>query len=233
MSSIGRWTPRPPRRLRASTTSGIRIALRVEPETSDEVIRALEARGHVVELSPRHWSAAEVIVVDSGNRPSPRRRGPPNRWCRESESRRFLDASRLGRSRQGESARGIGPLLDLRGLRVFPNQLRCQWVEASKRTRPLREAGVLPRRIWCVGAEWSISRSKCQSFFHLKKLRSYIVVSRRETVGLIGRRRDPKTRHSTRHRNLSRGYSAFVDLFRPDVYAPFLGRGGAAQTHGR
>jgi len=39
--------------------------LRVEPETSDEVIRALEARGHEVELSRRHWSAAEVIVVDS------------------------------------------------------------------------------------------------------------------------------------------------------------------------
>jgi len=39
--------------------------LRVEPETPDEVIRALEARGHEVELSTRHWSAAEVIVVDS------------------------------------------------------------------------------------------------------------------------------------------------------------------------
>jgi gamma-glutamyltranspeptidase/glutathione hydrolase len=39
--------------------------LRVEPETSDEVIRALEARGHEVELSGRRWSAAEVIVVDS------------------------------------------------------------------------------------------------------------------------------------------------------------------------
>jgi gamma-glutamyltranspeptidase/glutathione hydrolase len=38
--------------------------LKVEPDTSDEVIRALEARGHEVELSPRHWSAAEVIVVD-------------------------------------------------------------------------------------------------------------------------------------------------------------------------
>lgn len=38
--------------------------LRVEPGTSDEVIGALEARGHDVELSPRYWSAAEVIVVD-------------------------------------------------------------------------------------------------------------------------------------------------------------------------
>jgi gamma-glutamyltranspeptidase/glutathione hydrolase len=38
--------------------------LRVEPELADEVIDALEARGHVVERSSRHWSAAEVIVVD-------------------------------------------------------------------------------------------------------------------------------------------------------------------------
>ena len=40
--------------------------LRVEPETPAEVISSLEARGHIVELSPRHWSAAEVIVVDPG-----------------------------------------------------------------------------------------------------------------------------------------------------------------------
>jgi gamma-glutamyltranspeptidase/glutathione hydrolase len=39
--------------------------LRVEPETSPDVTRALEALGHHVERSPRHWSAAEVIVVDS------------------------------------------------------------------------------------------------------------------------------------------------------------------------
>jgi gamma-glutamyltranspeptidase/glutathione hydrolase len=38
--------------------------LRVEPETADEVIQALEARGHEVERSSRHWSAAEVIVID-------------------------------------------------------------------------------------------------------------------------------------------------------------------------
>jgi len=38
--------------------------LRVEPEVSDVVIEALEARGHDVERSSRHWSAAEVIVVD-------------------------------------------------------------------------------------------------------------------------------------------------------------------------
>jgi gamma-glutamyltranspeptidase/glutathione hydrolase len=38
--------------------------LRVEPETTLDVIEALEARGHVVERSSRHWSAAEVIVVD-------------------------------------------------------------------------------------------------------------------------------------------------------------------------
>ncbi|HEB90392.1 MAG TPA: hypothetical protein ENI85_12545, partial [Deltaproteobacteria bacterium] len=38
--------------------------LRVEPEFADEVIAALEARGHVVERSPRPWSAAEVIVID-------------------------------------------------------------------------------------------------------------------------------------------------------------------------
>ena len=39
--------------------------LRVEPELADEVVSALEAKGHVVERSSRHWSAAEVIVVDS------------------------------------------------------------------------------------------------------------------------------------------------------------------------
>ncbi|HIF91718.1 MAG TPA: gamma-glutamyltransferase [Myxococcales bacterium] len=38
--------------------------LRVEPETSDEVVAALEARGHAVERTSRRWSAAEVIVVD-------------------------------------------------------------------------------------------------------------------------------------------------------------------------
>ena len=38
--------------------------LRVEPELADEVVHALEARGHHVERSPRHWSAAEVIVID-------------------------------------------------------------------------------------------------------------------------------------------------------------------------
>ncbi len=38
--------------------------LRVEPEIADEVIAALEAMGHEVERSGRHWSAAEVIVVD-------------------------------------------------------------------------------------------------------------------------------------------------------------------------
>lgn len=39
--------------------------LRVEPEIADEVIHALEARGHEVERSTRHWSAAEAIVIDS------------------------------------------------------------------------------------------------------------------------------------------------------------------------
>jgi gamma-glutamyltranspeptidase/glutathione hydrolase len=38
--------------------------LRVEPETSDAVVAALEARGHEVERTTRRWSAAEVIVVD-------------------------------------------------------------------------------------------------------------------------------------------------------------------------
>ena len=41
--------------------------LRVEPEMADEVIEALEARGHDVERSSRHWSAAEVIVIDAGS----------------------------------------------------------------------------------------------------------------------------------------------------------------------
>jgi gamma-glutamyltranspeptidase/glutathione hydrolase len=39
--------------------------LRVEPETADEVIASLEARGHEVERSSRRWSAAEVIVIDA------------------------------------------------------------------------------------------------------------------------------------------------------------------------
>ena len=39
--------------------------LRVEPETTDEVIEALRSRGHVVERSPRTWSAAEAIVIDA------------------------------------------------------------------------------------------------------------------------------------------------------------------------
>jgi gamma-glutamyltranspeptidase / glutathione hydrolase len=38
--------------------------LRVEPDLADEVVHALEARGHSVERSPRNWSAAEVIVLD-------------------------------------------------------------------------------------------------------------------------------------------------------------------------
>ena len=38
--------------------------LRVEPETPAEVIFSLEERGHTVERSPRHWSAAEVVVVE-------------------------------------------------------------------------------------------------------------------------------------------------------------------------
>ncbi len=39
--------------------------LRVEPDFADEVISALEARGHEVERSSRTWSSAEVIVVDA------------------------------------------------------------------------------------------------------------------------------------------------------------------------
>lgn len=31
---------------------------------SDVAIESLEARGHDVERSSRHWSAAEVIVID-------------------------------------------------------------------------------------------------------------------------------------------------------------------------
>ena len=37
--------------------------LRVEPETPRDVVDALRARGHVVEVEP-HWSAAELIVID-------------------------------------------------------------------------------------------------------------------------------------------------------------------------
>lgn len=39
--------------------------LSVEPETTRDVVEALEAMGHTVDVSPRHWSAAEAIVVDS------------------------------------------------------------------------------------------------------------------------------------------------------------------------
>jgi len=39
-------------------------SLRVEPDFADEVISALEERGHAVDRSSRTWSAAEVIVVD-------------------------------------------------------------------------------------------------------------------------------------------------------------------------
>jgi gamma-glutamyltranspeptidase/glutathione hydrolase len=38
--------------------------LRVEPETSRDVVEALRRRGHTVEVSKRHWSAAEAIVID-------------------------------------------------------------------------------------------------------------------------------------------------------------------------
>ncbi len=39
--------------------------LEVEPGVGPDVVKALEARGHEVLRSPRTWSAAEVIVVDS------------------------------------------------------------------------------------------------------------------------------------------------------------------------
>jgi gamma-glutamyltranspeptidase/glutathione hydrolase len=38
--------------------------LYVEPETTRDVVSALESMGHAVERSPRHWSAAEAIVID-------------------------------------------------------------------------------------------------------------------------------------------------------------------------
>jgi gamma-glutamyltranspeptidase/glutathione hydrolase len=38
--------------------------LYVEPATPADVVRGLERRGHVVEVSKRNWSAAEAIVVD-------------------------------------------------------------------------------------------------------------------------------------------------------------------------
>jgi len=38
--------------------------LRVEPETPADVVEALRARGHEVDVEKRHWSAAEVIVID-------------------------------------------------------------------------------------------------------------------------------------------------------------------------
>jgi gamma-glutamyltranspeptidase/glutathione hydrolase len=41
--------------------------LRVEPETARDVVEALRRRGHTVDVSERHWSAAEAIVVDPQN----------------------------------------------------------------------------------------------------------------------------------------------------------------------
>ena len=38
--------------------------LRVEPETPADVVNALRARGHTVDVGSRHWSAAEAIVID-------------------------------------------------------------------------------------------------------------------------------------------------------------------------
>ncbi len=38
--------------------------LRVEPETPTDVVEALAGRGHDVDVSKRHWSAAEMIVID-------------------------------------------------------------------------------------------------------------------------------------------------------------------------
>jgi gamma-glutamyltranspeptidase/glutathione hydrolase len=38
--------------------------LSVEPETTRDVVQALEARGHTVAVGSRHWSAAEAIVID-------------------------------------------------------------------------------------------------------------------------------------------------------------------------
>jgi gamma-glutamyltranspeptidase/glutathione hydrolase len=39
--------------------------LSVEPETPRDVVEALEARGHTVDVGARHWSAAEAIVIDA------------------------------------------------------------------------------------------------------------------------------------------------------------------------
>ncbi|MCS5636441.1 MAG: gamma-glutamyltransferase [Myxococcota bacterium] len=39
-------------------------SLRVEPETPADVVEALRARGHSVDVQSRHWSAAEAIVID-------------------------------------------------------------------------------------------------------------------------------------------------------------------------
>jgi gamma-glutamyltranspeptidase/glutathione hydrolase len=38
--------------------------LLMEPATSVDVVEALRARGHTVEVQSREWSAAEAIVVD-------------------------------------------------------------------------------------------------------------------------------------------------------------------------
>jgi gamma-glutamyltranspeptidase/glutathione hydrolase len=38
--------------------------LRIEPEVARDVVRALERKGHVVDVSDRHWSAAEAIMID-------------------------------------------------------------------------------------------------------------------------------------------------------------------------
>ena len=38
--------------------------LYVEPETPADVVEGLRRRGHTVDVSKRHWSSAQAIVVD-------------------------------------------------------------------------------------------------------------------------------------------------------------------------
>ena len=42
----------------------IPVKLRVEPETTVDVVEALRGLGHNVDVQGRHWSAAEAIVID-------------------------------------------------------------------------------------------------------------------------------------------------------------------------
>ena len=80
------------------------------------------------------------------------------------------------------------------------------------------------RRDLADRTEWKNLR-KSVSFFHTKNDRSDILLPRRETAGLIERRRDPETRHSTRHPDFQGDIRPITDQPSRRTATP-LGKGG-------